>query len=159
MSAWVELVLCRSRIGSTARHRALRCRLVHRGGEYRCVIEDATLHRARFDRGARMKATLMHRRDPSLIRRVAVVVSSTLVLVAAAAATSTTSATAAGTTTTAVAPARENISFFYQQITNTTDLSPLGAVKLVLSGQQDDDTLAANRINEHGGQGYRYVPS
>jgi hypothetical protein len=107
-----------------------------------------------------MKAALMHRRDPSLIRRAAVVVASTLVLVASAAATSTAATTAGtGTTTAAVTPARENISFFYQQITNTTDLSRLGDVKLVVAGQQQDDTLAAARIKQTGAKAYRYVQS
>ena len=107
-----------------------------------------------------MKAQLMHRRDPSLIRRLAVVVASTLVLVASAAATSdAATATGTGATTTAVAPARENISFFYQQITNTTDLSRLGDVKLVVAGQQDDDIVAAARIKQTGAKAYRYVQS
>ena len=107
-----------------------------------------------------MKAVLMYRRDTSLIRRAAIVVASTLVLVASAAATSgAATATSTGTTTAPVAPARENISFFYQQVVSTTNLSRLGNVKLVVAGIQANDPAAAARIKQTGAKAYRYVQS
>ena len=57
------------------------------------------------------------------------------------------------------APERENVSFFYQQITSTTNLSGLGQVKLVVSGPQADDPGAAARIKATGAKAYRYVQS
>ncbi len=109
-----------------------------------------------------MKAALKYRRDPSLVRRVAIVLVSSLVLVASAAATSdaaTTTATSTGTTATAVVPARENVSFFYQQVTSTTNMSRLGNVKLVVAGIQANDAAAAARIKATGAKAYRYVQS
>jgi hypothetical protein len=58
-----------------------------------------------------------------------------------------------------VAPARENVAYFYQRVTSTTDLSRLGDVKLVVAGPQQDDPSAAARIKATGATAYRYVQS
>ncbi len=96
-----------------------------------------------------MTAALKNRRDPWPIRRVAIVLVSSLLLVASAASVSSAS----------VAPARENVSFFYQQVTSTTNMSHLGNVKLVVAGVQADDPAAAARIKATGAKAYRYVQS
>jgi hypothetical protein len=96
-----------------------------------------------------MTAALKNRRDPWPIRRVAIVLVSSLLLVASAASVSSAS----------VAPARENVSFFYQQVTSTTNMSRLGNVKLVVAGVQADDPAAAARIKATGAKAYRYVQS
>jgi hypothetical protein len=56
-------------------------------------------------------------------------------------------------------PARENVSFFYQEITRTTNLSGLGHVKLVVGDIQKDDSTAAARVKATGAKAYRYVQS
>src|SRR5258708_62235 len=54
---------------------------------------------------------------------------------------------------------RENVSFFYQQITRTTNLSGLGKVELVVADIQHDDATAAARVKATGAKAYRYVQS
>jgi hypothetical protein len=54
---------------------------------------------------------------------------------------------------------RENVSYFYQQVTSTADLSRLGDVKLVVAGPQRDDAAAAARIKSTGAKAYRYLQS
>jgi hypothetical protein len=54
---------------------------------------------------------------------------------------------------------RENVAFFYQQISPTANLSRLGDVQLVVAGVQRDGAAAAARIHAAGAQAYRYVQS
>ena len=56
-------------------------------------------------------------------------------------------------------PERENVSFFYQQVTSATNLSRLGDVKLVVAGPQRDDAASVARIKATGAKAYRYVQS
>ena len=57
------------------------------------------------------------------------------------------------------APERGNVSYFYQQVTSTTDLSRLGNVKLIVAGPQMDDPAAAARVKTTGAKAYRYLQS
>ena len=53
-------------------------------------------------------------------------------------------------------PGRENIAFYYQRITRTTDLSKLGNVSLVVTGKTAGRT-AAVAIKKTGARAYRGV--
>ncbi len=57
---------------------------------------------------------------------------------------------------TLTAPGRENIAFYYQRITRSTDLSKLGNVSLVVTGKTAGRT-AAVAIKKTGAQAYRGV--
>src|SRR5258708_1360263 len=106
-----------------------------------------------MERGAGMTANTKVRARSSIMNRVPIVLVLSVVLVALGAATSDAATATAGVS------ARENVSFFYQQVTSTTNLSRLGHVKLVVAGIQANDPVAAARIKATGAKAYRYVQS
>jgi hypothetical protein len=57
----------------------------------------------------------------------------------------------------AAAPARENVTFYYQQVHADRDLSRLGKVQLVVAAPQTDGAEAARLIKSTGAKAYRYL--